>query len=609
MSQRWTLTYAGDEKSFAEWKLQNPRRRLIQQSISFVALTSKGERYDADTQFAQGATITIKKIVRNDSTAVETSTVWFVGRVEQPERFGNQFGEGISYLLVDVVYYLSETIYQIAWKEHATPGDPSSALVDKYLSEIFLNKSITDTALTTRQQMADALQWCLTVMARPVNGSIVPFQFNANEFTAMNIPVDKVVDAPCLNVLIKQLRFMPDAVMWVDYATTPPTIHIKRRSALTPVSINVAGKPTEEIQIKARYDLQRPSVVLNFRIINSNNGTPLRETVTQIAGGTGDEFRAVISTINLEGFSVGGGSSATITRASILADNFFVENRVAWWKTKIPWLNDARVASLTITQAVRNNPAGFPFEVVTGQIPPTSGVNSRREIIRAVATYNILNQSDVRWRGVTQPIDVEITATSATTDTFTSGSSSASGEPVPDDLADDYFEGVSFLPWEGTITFAERELTSPISLGNVLNLTGGRTEWETMNAVVQQIEEDMETGKTTVTFGPPTHLGIADLVELLRFNSERFVWGSNAARVSGAADSGGSVVLGSHTALQNSNAAVPEAQMVKLVGANIANIINLDTALCGGNELKPISMSICEDGVSKTLWLVGKIIP
>jgi hypothetical protein len=58
-------------------------------------------------------------------------------------------------------------------------------------------------------------------------------------------------------------------------------------------------------------------------------------------------------------------------------------------------------------------------------------------------------------------------------------------------------------------------------MGNALNLSGGRAEWESMAAPVQTVTEDVDAGRTEVGFGPPAHLSPQDLVELLRGTRRR----------------------------------------------------------------------------------------
>ena len=52
----------------------------------------------------------------------------------------------------------------------------------------------------------------------------------------------------------------------------------------------------------------------------------------------------------------------------------------------------------------------------------------------------------------------------------------------------------------------------------MLNLTGGRTGWATMRALVQGVSADIDTGATDITYGPPAQLGPQDMVAILRMN-------------------------------------------------------------------------------------------
>ncbi len=83
-------------------------------------------------------------------------------------------------------------------------------------------------------------------------------------------------------------------------------------------------------------------------------------------------------------------------------------------------------------------------------------------------------------------------------------------------MAAQLLEAFSTPHYQGTVSILEDECSGDRGLGNVLNLTGGRPEWGTMKAVIQQMTEDLDTGRTTYTVGPPEHLGPQDLIELQR---------------------------------------------------------------------------------------------
>lgn len=90
-------------------------------------------------------------------------------------------------------------------------------------------------------------------------------------------------------------------------------------------------------------------------------------------------------------------------------------------------------------------------------------------------------------------------------------------EPIPTDLAQDYFDSISALQWEGSVRLLEAYPTGVMLVGNVLNLLGGRTAWETMAAVVQRVSIDIVTGETVVDFGPAEQLGPQDFLDQVRF--------------------------------------------------------------------------------------------
>ena len=69
----------------------------------------------------------------------------------------------------------------------------------------------------------------------------------------------------------------------------------------------------------------------------------------------------------------------------------------------------------------------------------------------------------------------------------------------------------------GSVVLVERRAgDTPTGPGTVLNLANAaQAEWATMRAVVVEDETRVSTGTTTVRFGPPEHLGAADLATRL----------------------------------------------------------------------------------------------
>lgn len=94
-------------------------------------------------------------------------------------------------------------------------------------------------------------------------------------------------------------------------------------------------------------------------------------------------------------------------------------------------------------------------------------------------------------------------------------------EPTPANLATNYYSCVSVLPYEGTITLKQRNTDNTLYVGAKLNFTNGRPEWETMNALIQEVTEDLFTGVTTARFGPSATLSAQAFIEFLRYQNQR----------------------------------------------------------------------------------------
>ncbi|MBN8245928.1 MAG: hypothetical protein J0L84_00630 [Verrucomicrobia bacterium] len=66
------------------------------------------------------------------------------------------------------------------------------------------------------------------------------------------------------------------------------------------------------------------------------------------------------------------------------------------------------------------------------------------------------------------------------------------------------------------------------------------------------MDDDIETGIRSISFGPPSHLRPADLIELLRFNGQRRPSVGYGSRITGQASGSGDTPLGEVTANHDS---------------------------------------------------------
>ena len=96
------------------------------------------------------------------------------------------------------------------------------------------------------------------------------------------------------------------------------------------------------------------------------------------------------------------------------------------------------------------------------------------------------------------------------------------GDEVPSGLARRFYDMWRNPPIaEGTIVFRAEECTTLITPGTTLNITGYQHSAAAMKAFVQTVQEDHNAGITTCTVGLPAHLGLRDLLDLIRLHRRR----------------------------------------------------------------------------------------
>ncbi len=80
----------------------------------------------------------------------------------------------------------------------------------------------------------------------------------------------------------------------------------------------------------------------------------------------------------------------------------------------------------------------------------------------------------------------------------------------PTDSAQAYFDALSDAQWDGTITLKELDCSGLVGPGYRVRITNGLPAWATMDAVVQQVAENLDRGETVIDMGPSVVLGLDD---------------------------------------------------------------------------------------------------
>ena len=490
----WTLEHVEglDERPLDQWGLASPQITRISQAPDTLSLTEPGGAYDAPPLWAFDDTLRLKR----------DGVVVFSGRVGSPARSGSERGESRSYTVLGPWSWLDQIVYQQLWQ---TTNGASATLTPERRSRIIVGQDDAGAKRDTAAEIVAAVQWAIDNGAAIAIGTID---------AGVTIPYQELVDVTCAELIRACLRWTPDAQAWWDYATTPhPTLHIRRRANLAPATLALDPTIAGDLDIRSRDELRVPAVVLKYEQAHTVDG----ETYTTTAidkyppAATGAEPRALVATIDLAG-------SAASTEEQKIQREAIIAAAKSFWKKHVPALAAYADANLTIANATVTDAAGAPSTLdqylLEGAVNDWMGVDAAEVTVSCQITYN----GSAFPQFTATPFSVTLTATNATKDRYTRLVSFDAAEEVPAGLAAALYEALSFQHWQGEVGFVEAEVSGLCHPGNTLRLTGGLAAWATMDAMVQQVIEDIDTGSTRIVFGPPEHLGPQDLIAQLRAN-------------------------------------------------------------------------------------------
>jgi hypothetical protein len=352
----------------------------------------------------------------------------------------------------------------------------------------------------------------------------------------------------------------------------------------------------------------------------------------------GAQITAVLTYAVLKGVNIATGLTPTFDSAPFdsardltVADVIrrciqYIPDAVAWvdYSSATPVLNVARRTSLTtasldlddtapgitafeiykradlIPAGVRFNYIGqksCPLRIAPGCVDPATGLtNSTGVSVASTQTGNsvTITQDESGLPdtpgGIIGTIDLAQLADSTT-------------EAAPIGLAGAYYLALLVAQYEGFVTLHEEQVTGTLRPGKLLNIANGATEWATMAAMIQQVDEDLVTGETIARFGPPEHLSPQDFVALMQFARRRpFVQNSFAAtRFPGTDDTPNCEAAKDPT----TKSVVDALKSDKDAAANALGLPGSGTAT--DSRYPTISIALCADGEAKTATVWGTI--
>ena len=148
--------------------------------------------------------------------------------------------------------------------------------------------------------------------------------------------------------------------------------------------------------------------------------------------------------------------------------------------------------------------------------------SAARERVDAVVKYTDADGSVVK-----KNIGVRFVTTNASTGTYAVRSASQYAEPVPSGLAKAIYDASSAPQYEGAVEIFGGD-AADFAAAKIC-LSGGNSEWLSMNSPVYSASENLSDNTLTVKFGPPTHLYPDRIAEMFRIGRPRVVpYSSNA---------------------------------------------------------------------------------
>lgn len=415
----------------------------------------------------------------------------FRGTVTAARHVASGASEGIAYTVSDAWWHLEREIYK-AGRSVIAEGEtvPGTLVTPRVL--MFRNLDGTtrvSVAATVTAVAAYAAAMGLAIQSGTVAAPAEP-------------PPDEVADRTCAEIILRAMRWQPDAVAWIDHATEPPSLNVTRRSAMTPASLAFAGLESSEIQ--ARPDLAVPGVEIAFEFTDAPG-----RTVAIRTAGTATAAGCARMTIALDHEA---GVRGPVQEVKVVALGDYTA--LSWWRAIFPWLPaDAVVTDAAVSPVV---PEGYTNVLVAGQVDQWMtdeyGVEAGRFTVSCKAEFSVDGHTYTE-----KELSRSFTLTNAITKRYRGNSQAGWREPLPESLAADFYAAASLTQYEGVVRVREQEcLAGRALIGGALNVTGGLAAWASMAAAVTSVTERFDSGSTEIAFGPQAHLGPQDLIELIR---------------------------------------------------------------------------------------------
>ena len=485
-----TSTWKINGTSTADLNVSSLKIVLRNHAEDEATWTCEGDGIATAARWAYGDTVDIKM----------GSTRVFQGVVTSIPREGTGEAERVKYEARGGWYFLSKCFYMQKWSVGESGAQQSK-------TRVVLGGESPNT------QIRDILTCAINAGA--------PIDIGTISVASVKPPADEQVDLTCANAVDRLLAWFPDTAVWFDYSGGGnPRINLKRRASLSALTLPVA-QAAESVSATPRHDLVVPGVEIVYEITSTRNGKTFRDVRIDSA-----PTASALSALGAARFTIAlDGEHQNNVWQAVQADRIWESDLEDpdWWVKRLPELKGWTGPDGTGKPVIHTD-FKFPkaegsilnHELVSGSIAPWMRCASTSAAIVCTASYALGGET---FENVT--LRASLTLTNAHTGVYSFCQSKQEAEAVPQGLAAQIHAAVKHLYYQGQIRYAGEDPPRILSPGNRLNLSGGLPAWNGMNSAIQTVEIVADTGSTTISFGPPEHLGPQDLVQLAQANRKR----------------------------------------------------------------------------------------
>ena len=524
----WTLTHGTDTRSLADWGMS----QAVIRQVAFAAGTFTA-------QLAGYMTAAVPWVYTDTVVIALDGVTQFVGTVMDDEGEGAAENESIQFTAVDPWWWLGQGAYSQEIWDRATMAALQSARVALFAE---VNAGVGWSVRSIAAEIAAIIAHCNTLYG----GGIMQLGTLAGDGWGICPLPQRLENATHESALRKALQWVPDAVPSWDFSTTPPTLNITQRAAATARTYTFCdGQAMMSQQIKARNDMLVLGVHLVYWGLDAT-GQPWM--IADAAGATSG--RGVVeATIDCTGNSGGGGPPPTPNVQPEVGQTYEIESAAIKVNDPNWWFQNADCGVESVGEIYQIDPrtniamdpdapenegksglGGCDLQWLSGGIPRSLAANHTRMAL--VTGYLILHQlvydPDGVWsqaittarivqvRCPTTDLSGESSLLVKDQEVTMPGGAAGIATIVPTGIAAKLLAAWGVLQYDGAFRITKDECNELVTLGNVVNWTGGDTDWQTMNAQVKQITRNIDTGTTDITLGVADHLALDEFASLLR---------------------------------------------------------------------------------------------